>query len=396
MMRMLLVGYCYGIRSERRLCDEVHLNLGYRWFCRLGLEGAVPERSTFSKARHGRFRESEAFRLVFEAVVRSCMRAGLVGGEGFAIDASIIEADASHARRTEPGSPLPNWSDPATAARPVREYLAALAAGSTPPVEPEADPQPPKSLSTTDPAAAWTTKGARKVGFAYGVNCLIDMERAIVVDVEASPARWTQEVGTTRTMIRRTAERLGLRPQRLAADAAYGSGGLLAWLVERGIAPHIPVLDRHQQTDGRLTREAFTYDPEWNVYTCPEGKVLAYTGHTRPNGVMTCRSSAKDCAPCPIRERCVTGSARNVTRNIHEAAREHARALRGTKEYARSAWERRKIEMLFAHLKRNLGLRRLQLRGLSGASDEFLLAATALNLRRLARNQAAPIEPTPA
>lgn len=264
--------------------------------------------------------------MVFEAVVRSCMTAGLVGGEGFAIDASIIEADASQARRTEPGSPAPDWSDPATVARPVREYLAALEAGSTPPVEPDADPQPPKSLSITDPAAAWTTKGARKVGFAYGVNCLIDMERAIVVDVEASPARWTQEVGTTRTMIRRTAERLGLHPQRLAADAAYGSGGLLAWLVERGIALHVPVLDRQHQTGGRLTREAFAYDPERDAYTCPQGKVLAYTGHTRPNGVMTYRSNAKDCASCPIRERCVTGPVRNVTRHASMRTRASTRA----------------------------------------------------------------------
>jgi transposase len=99
MMRMLLIGYCFGIRSERRLCDEVHLNLAYRWFCRLGLEDKVPDHSTFSKNRHGRFRESEAFRHVFEAVLQRCMAEGLVGGEGFAIDASVVKADASRARR---------------------------------------------------------------------------------------------------------------------------------------------------------------------------------------------------------------------------------------------------------------------------------------------------------
>ena len=95
---MLLVGYGYGIRSEQRLCEEVHLNLAYRRFCRLGLEGGVPDHSTFSKNRHGRFRDAGVFRRVFEAVVRSCMAAGLVGGEGFAIDASVIEADASYPR----------------------------------------------------------------------------------------------------------------------------------------------------------------------------------------------------------------------------------------------------------------------------------------------------------
>ena len=98
MVRMLVVGYCYGIRSERRLCEEVHLNLAYRWFCRLGLEDEVPNHSTFSKNRHGRFRDSDLFRWLFNEVLRRCMAAGLVKGEGFAVDASIIKADASRQR----------------------------------------------------------------------------------------------------------------------------------------------------------------------------------------------------------------------------------------------------------------------------------------------------------
>ena len=95
MIRMLIVGYCFGIRSERRLCEEVHLNLAYRWFCRLGLDGAVPDHSTFSKNRHGRFRESNLLRRLFESVLHRCIAEGLVGGEGFAVDASLIQADAS-------------------------------------------------------------------------------------------------------------------------------------------------------------------------------------------------------------------------------------------------------------------------------------------------------------
>src|SRR5262252_8047356 len=124
MMRMLLVGYCYGIRSERRLCEETHLNLAYRWFCRLGLEGTVPDHSTFSKNRHGRFRESALFRRMFEEVVAHCMQAGLVGGEGFAIDASVIEADASRGRKV--AGKLTTWPETEKITRPVQEYLAAL------------------------------------------------------------------------------------------------------------------------------------------------------------------------------------------------------------------------------------------------------------------------------
>ncbi len=153
MIRMLLVGYCYGIRSERRLCDEVHLNLGYRWFCRLGLDGAVPDHSTFSKARHGRFREAELFRRVFEKVVGSCMSAGLVGGEGFAIDASVIEADVSYAQRVEGPMLPPERSDPNTATRPVREYLAALDAALAQAGEETADDSQPERLAA-EPAPA--------------------------------------------------------------------------------------------------------------------------------------------------------------------------------------------------------------------------------------------------
>lgn len=402
MIRMLLVGYCYGIRSERRLCDEVHLNLGYRWFCRLGLDGAVPDHSTFSKARHGRFREAEVFRRVFERVVGTCMTAGLVGGEGFAIDASVIEADASYALRVD-GPTLPlERADPESATRPVREYLAALDAAAArmagtadagtedQPERLAAEPGPAKSLSLTDPAAAWTSKGARKASFAYAVNYLVDLQRAVVVDVAASPARWTEEVATTSVMIERTRERFGLRPSRLAADSAYGSGRLIGWLMRRGIEPHVPVLHREAQTNGMMTRAEFSYDRARDMYVCPARHDLRTTGAVIPGGLKQYRAKPTSCGPCELKPRCTAGLARMVTRNVHEDEREHVRSLASTPAFKRSARERRKVEMLFAHLKRNLGFRRLRLRGPTGAGDEFLLAATAQNLRRLARNLAAP------
>lgn len=400
MIRMLLLGYCYGIRSERRLCEEVHLNLAYRWFCRLGLEGGVPDHSTFSKNRHGRFRDAGVFRRVFEAVVRSCMASGLVGGERFAIDASVIEADVSHARRTDGPATPATWSDPASVTRPVREYLAALDAAAAVPEDERgaeervgADAAPAKSVSLTDPAAAWTTKGARKVAFGYGLNCLIDLRRAIVLDVEATPARWTAEVASTPVMIERARERFGLAPSRLAADSAYGSGLLIGWLMRRGIEPHVPVIDREKQTGGLFTRAQFTFDRERELYICPQGAELRDTGYTGPDGLRRYKAHPKQCGPCPARAECTPGAARMVTRNVHEDEREHVRALRGTAAYERSARERRKVEMVFAHLKRNLGLRRLRLRGLTGASDESLLATAAQNLRRLARSLAgSPLE----
>src|SRR6202041_3066658 len=159
MIRMLIVGYCMGIRSERRLCDEVHLNLAYRWFCRLGLDGRVPDHSTFSKNRHGRFRESDMLRRLFESVVQRCIAEGLVSADGFAVDASLIAADANKQRSV----PSREWKPDEikeNAVRAAREYLATLdnaAFGAASPVT-------PKFISRSDPAAQWT--GAHK-GHAF-------------------------------------------------------------------------------------------------------------------------------------------------------------------------------------------------------------------------------------
>jgi transposase len=381
MIRMLLIGYLYGIRSERRLVEEVHLNLAYRWFCGLGLKGEVPERSSFSKTRHGRFRESDAFRLVFESVVQACLRAGLVSGETFATDASVIEADARLARRTEGKEPPDDWDDPGKVTRPVREYLDQLdkAAG----LGGEA-PQPPKALSLTDPSAALTSKGKSKIAFAYGDNYLIDTKAAVIVDVEPSPARWTAEVAATRTMIERTKDRFDLCPKHLAADTAYGSGGNLAWLVERGIEPHIPVLDRSAQTNGGFTRNEFTFDRANNAYTCPGGKQLPFT-LDRGNGVLVYRARSRDCAGCALKPQCTKAPSRVLSVNAHEDVRQHVASLAGTEAFRRSARARRKVEMCFAHLKRNLNFRRLRLRGMTGARDECTLAAIAQNLRKLVK-----------
>src|SRR5580692_4426856 len=125
MIRMLIVGYCFAIRSERRLCEEVQLNLAYRWFCRLGLDGEVPDHSTFSKNRHGRFRESDLLRKLFETVVRRCMAEGLVDGAAFAVDASLIAADANK-QRSAAGSDDVDWETIARTRRSVREYLDTL------------------------------------------------------------------------------------------------------------------------------------------------------------------------------------------------------------------------------------------------------------------------------
>ncbi len=244
MIRMMLLGYCYSVRSDRRLCQDVDMSFAYRWFCGLGLEGRVPDHSTFSVNRHGRFRDSDVLRQVFDRVMLSCMVAGLVRGEGFAVDASVIEADASRFKRIE-GATI-DWTDEERARRPIREYLEALD-GVNAPTNPE---RAPKALSPTDPCAAWTTRGRYTVLFGYSLHYLIDNEHAIIVDVEATPTRISMEVGATETMVDRTEDR---KPDRIAGDVAYGTGEMLGGLVERDITPHIPVWDKAGR-DSELSR----------------------------------------------------------------------------------------------------------------------------------------------
>jgi transposase len=204
LMRMLIVGDCYGIRSERKLCEEVSLNLAYRWFCRLDLDDAVPNHSSFSKNRHSRFRDSDLLRGVFERVVGVCLAAGLIKGDGFSVDASVIEADASRYHGLAPEKI--DWSTVEKPSRAVREYLDALD-------EAEEDRKAPKVISPSDPASAWTAKANKRVQFGYGLNYLIDNEYAFIVDVEPTPARTFDEVRATAVMIERTQERFGLKPR---------------------------------------------------------------------------------------------------------------------------------------------------------------------------------------
>ena len=202
MIRMLLIGYIMGIRSERRLCDEVHVNMAYRWFCRLDLGDLVPDQSTFSKNRHGRFRESDLFRQLFETVVSRCIKEGLVGGDIFATDASIIRADANKQNSTPREEWNPDRLDPTTVPRAVKEYLEVLddaAFGAASEVK-------PKFTSQSDPASQWTGAMKGPAFFAYSNNYLIDTDHAIIVDVEASRSIRQAEVGATRTMIARTRE----------------------------------------------------------------------------------------------------------------------------------------------------------------------------------------------
>jgi transposase len=380
MIRMLIVGYCCGIRSERRLSEEVELHLAYRWFCKLDLEDEIPHHSTFSANRLGRFRESDVLRHVFERVVWAAMAMGLVKGEGFAVDASVLEANASRYRGKAPEEL--DWSEKQRQTRAVAEYLAALDETA----EPNPERKVPKVISPSDPSSAWTAKANKRVQFGYGLNYLIDTENAVILDVEATPARTYDEVAATKIMIDRTERCFALRPKRLAADTAYGTGKFLGWLVtDKGITPHIPVWEKSDRADGIFSRADFIWDKRHGHYICPNGKPLRTSGTVHDGRTLLYRASKRDCDFCPLKMRCCPKEpSRKIPRDLHEDARDVARRKMKTKAFARSRDERKRVEMRFAHLKTHHGFERLRLRGLSGARDEFHLAAIVQNLKTMA------------
>jgi hypothetical protein len=299
------------------------------------------------------------------------------------VDASLIVADANKQRST----PGPRWNkelDAEAVSRATKEYLATLddaAFGAASDVA-------PKFVSPSDPAAQWTGAMRGPAFFAYSDNYLIDVKFGIIMDVEASRAIRQAEVGAVKTMIERTEQRFALKPERLAGDTAYGSGVNLNWLVnDAKIAPHIPVDDKSKREDGTFSREDFTFDKERNVYICPAGKVLTTTGKVATDGeTLYYRARTRDCRNCPLKSQCCPKAPfRRIPRSIYEEARGVARALAKTEAFERSRRDRKRVEMLFAHLKRIFRLGRLRLRGPRGAQFEFTLAAIAQNLRRLAK-----------
>jgi hypothetical protein len=313
--------------------------------------------------------------------------ADLVGGEGFAVDASLIQADANK-QRSIAGEDWRRDRDPARSSRAVKEYLASLddtAWGAASDVV-------PKFVSPSDPAAQWTGAHKGPAFFAYSDNYLIDVKFGVIVDVEASRSIRQAEVGAAKTMIERTEERFGLKPVRLVGDTAYGAAPMLNWLVEeKAIAPHIPVFDKSKRDDGTFSRSDFRYDPTGDVYHCPGGKRLGTSGTVHEGKTLLYRASKLDCDVCPLKPQCCPKEpSRKIPRDIHEHARDVARSLAGTDGFEQSRRERKKIEMRFAHLKRILRLGRLRLRGPRGAQDEFVLAAIAQNLRRLVTLVARP------
>lgn len=387
LLRILLLGYLYGITSERKLLEELRMHLAWRWFTGLGFDQEIPHHSTFSKNRHGRFQESKLFQELFERIVEQCIRAGLVQGEQMSVDGSFIVANADHHSRI----PREQLAEAAKVNYGARKYLEEVEQenGGGEPVHQQ------DKVSTTDPDATYLTKGNRAAELGYFDNYLIDNESCVIVGVQATAARLSQESAAARDMVDRYRERHGRLPKSLAADNTYGNGELLQWLDDRGITPYIRVKECPTPTD-LYGIEKFTYVPEQNCYLCPEGKPLKYVGINKLNRTHLYHSTAKRCRDCSQKPLCTRGKYRIVQVHTCEAARQKAYAVAKTPEFVVALRKRRKVEALFSELKNQIGLRRLRLRRIKFVREQFYLAAVAQNLKRLVRFLSLRSEPATA
>ena len=379
LLRILLIGYLYGINSERKLVEELRMHLAWRWFTGLGFDQEIPHHSTFSKNRHGRFQESSLFQELFERMVSECSRVGLVKGEHLSVDGSFIQADANHDSRIR----REQLAEAAQVNRTVRQYLRELEEQNG-----DGEPQPvhqQEKVSTTDPDATFLTTGKRPAELGYFDNYLVDNASCVIVGVQATAARLSQESAAARAMIERFHQREGHYPQSLAADTGYGNGEMLDWLEQHSITGHIPVKECPLGKSGLYSVEQFTYRPENNSYLCPEGKQLTYVGINPRNRTHLYASTPKRCRDCSQKAQCTRGKTRILQIHIYEGARQRARERTQTPEFGIARRARRKVEALFAELKNQIGLRRLRLRRIKFVREQFFLAAAAQNLKRLVR-----------
>ena len=378
LLRILLIGYLYGITSERKLVEELRMHLAWRWFTGLGFDQEIPHHSTFSKNRHGRFQESKLFEQLFEEIVRQCVAVGLVQGDNLSVDGSFVEANASKESRI----PREQLTEAAQVNQTVRQYLVELEQQN--PTEEPVHQQ--EQVSTTDPDATYATKGGTPARLGYYDNYLIDNHSCVIVGVQATAARMSQETVAAQDMIARYAQWQGRNPESVVADATYGNGEFLQWLIERGITPYMRTRDSALRTNNPLYGpDRFTYLPESNSYLCPAGQQLNFVGLNVRNRTHAYIGSRKRCGACPQKEQCTTGQYKYLAIHIHEAARQRARELARTPAFANFQRQRKKVEALFAELKNQIGLRRLRLRRLKFVREQFFLAATAQNIKRLVR-----------
>jgi hypothetical protein len=364
--------------AHRSLEDQRGDFLAWRWFTGLGLDEEVPHHSTFSKNRHGRFQESKLFEQLFEQIVKQCLEVGLVRGDNLSVDGSFVEANAAKESRI----PREQLAEAAQVKHTLRQYLSELEEQN--PVEEAVHEQ--EQVSTTDPDSTYATKGGTPGRLGYYDNYLVDNASCVIIGVQGTAARMSQETEAAQNMIARFAQWQGRAPATVVADTTYGNGEFLHWLLERDITPYMRTRDSiHRKNSPFYGPERFTYQPESNSYRCPAGQPLNYGGRSDRNRTYVYIGTRKRCGACSQRPQCTSAAFRCPAIHMHEPARQRARELANTPEFTSAQRQRKKVEALFAELKNQIGLSRLRLRRMKFVREQFFLAAAAQNIKRLVR-----------
>src|SRR5260370_4289542 len=299
LLRILLIGYLYGVTSERKLVEELRMHLAWRWFPGLGFDQEIPHHSTFSKNRHGRFQESKLFEELFEQSVRKCVKVGLVSGKNLSVDGSVVEENEAMESRI----PREQLAEAAQVHHTVRQYLQEVEEQN--PVEEPVHEQ--DQVSTTDPDSTYATKGGTPARLGYYDDYLVDNDSCVIVGVQATAARMSQETVAAQDMLTRFAQWQGRAPESVAADTTYGNGEFLQWLADRNITPYMRTSDSiHRKKSPLCGPERVTYQPESNRYRCPAGQQLNYGGRSHRNRSYTYIGTRKRCGAWPLQPPCTT------------------------------------------------------------------------------------------
>jgi len=384
LLRMLLIGYLYGITSERRLCEEVKMHIGYRWFVGLSLEDKVPDHSTFSKNRHERFSENDVFQKIFDEIVQQCINKGLLTGKHLTVDSTYIRANASF-----------KSLEPIVVEMKPKEYIEKLKEENPvqdKPWEPGEDyPHRGKKISNdtyrskTDPDARLSRKSFRATTDLYhSATYIMDNKSRIIVGSDIGRPDKKTDCENALVQLRRIKWTYKMNPESLGADKGYAAGEFIHNLINEDINPHIPIVDyRSQNERGIYPIDKFSFDKARGIFICPEGKELKYWGIHKRSRQHVYRARTKDCKICPKKQECTKDRARSVSYHIYENTIDKARQLNKTKEYRISQRIRKRIEELFGEAKEFMGLRRAKFRGTKFVKEQVLMTATAQNIKRM-------------
>jgi len=391
MLRMLLVGYLFGITSERRLCDEVQMHVGYRWFVGLSLEDKVPDHSTFSKNRHGRFNRSGVYHQIFDQIVTQCIEKGLISGKHFTVDSTLVKANAG----TKTMEPIvvslrpEQYIEKVEQENPVNDKD-----DHDEPWEPRGDyPHKGSSVSNqthrskVDPDSRLARKSTfAKPYLSYGVSYLMDNKSRVILGADSHLPNRRADQQAALELLRRIGWAYKLKPKTLGADKGYATGEFVHRLLEQAVDPHIPMMDTRSEHDrGIFPIEQFHFDAEENRFICPQGKVLKYSKLQPHSKQHVYRASSKDCKPCPLKAQCTRSNYRSLSYHIYQSSVEAARRLTKTSGYRISQRMRKRVEELFGEAKEFMGLRQAKFRRSLYVQEQVLLTATAQNIKRIAR-----------